>query len=191
MTARKVLFIFIELRFSKKISKRARLACAVKTKSKSQLKVLFIFIELWLSARTTKREVWVTNESPFHFIELRLSKKKLKRDSLVFVVKRKLKWQLKQMKVLFISLNCDFQKDDQTRKFHPHFESKIQMTVESPFRFDWIMTFKKTTQKGQFSFCCENRAQMTVETNESPFHFIELRLSKRWSNEKISPSLWK
>ena len=69
----KVLFILIELRISEK---------SVKSKPKWQLKVLLIFIELGLSKKIIKKrtvdldfesKTKMTVESPFHFIELRLS----------------------------------------------------------------------------------------------------------------------
>ena len=99
------LFIFIELRLSKTVTKgQAGLCCEDKVKMTVERPFHFDWIVTFRKKCESKGKITV--ESPFHFIELRLSKYVSKRGRLAFSLNKQ-KWQLK---VLFISLNCDFQK---------------------------------------------------------------------------------
>ena len=106
------LFHSIELRLSKKMTKRSSLTFALKTNAKWRLKILFIFIEL------------------------RLSKNVIKRTSLTFTLKVKPKWRLK---VLFIFIELRLSKN--VIRIWFCFENKGKITVQSPFHFDCIATF--------------------------------------------------
>ena len=135
----KVLFIFIELRLSKKITKRVWLAFAFKTSQNDRWKF-----------------------SSFHWIAT--FEKDYQKGSACSCFENKPKSQLK---VLFILLNCDFQKSSPKGSgwvglwkqsqiyswksfsfslncdFQKKCESKTKKKAESSFHFRWIATFKK------------------------------------------------
>ena len=128
----KVLFIFIELRLSKKIDKRANLAWAVKTKSKLQLKVLFIFVELRLSKKMWKQS---QNDSWKFFsfsLNCNFQKRSLKKGQSDLDFKDC--W-----KSFSFHWIATFKKDRQPGL---GCENKVKMTVESPFHFHWVSTFR-------------------------------------------------
>ena len=81
------------------------------------------------------------------------------------------------MKIHFISLNCGFQKDYQTRKFHMHFESKIKMMIDSPFRFDSIVALKKL-KRDSLLFAVEEKV------NENWKFFLFHMLQKKSCSNK-------
>ena len=189
-------FIFIELRLSKYISKRGRIALAWK-QAKITAKSPFHFHWIATFRKKCESKGKLTVESPFHFIELRLSKYVSKRGRLAFSLNKQ-KWQLK---VLFISLNCDFQKRSpkgpgwlglwkQIQNYswksfsfslNCDFQKKVwkqsQNDVWKFFSFSLNCNFqKRSLNQGQSDLDFESKTKMTAE---SPFHFIELRLSNK------------
>ena len=151
--------------------------------NKAQMKVEspFHFIELRLSKYISKRG-WLaiawkqakkTAESLFHFhifIELLLSKKMTKRTRLAWAVKT---IQNNSWKCFSFSLNCDFQKKVWKQRKNYIWKS---------FSFHWVATFKICQQKGSACFFFK-QAKVTAE---SPFHFIELRLSKKITEARLA-----
>ena len=67
------------------------------------------------------------------------------------------------LKVLFTFIELRLSKRLPSKKFELHCVSKTKMTVESPFRFDWIGTFK-------------SKVKITAEGS---LHFIALQLSSK------------
>ena len=145
----KVLFIFIEMRLSKKVI----------PEPKWQLKVLFIFLELRLFKTVIKTDkrllLWnqSQNDSWKFFsssLKCNFQTRSLK-ETIDFCSQIKLKndsWTS-----FSFSVKGDFQKKWLKNATVFCCEAKAKMIVESHFHFPWIASFKKGHEVGQFDSC--------------------------------------
>ena len=138
-------FHFIELRLSKKFTKKSSLTFSFKSKDEMTLENPFHFHwiatfkkdgNLALALKTNT--IWQLKVLLI-LIELLLSKRFNKRSSLTFTLKVKPK---RRLKVLFIFIDLWLSKKDHSKRRSDFLcDKKRQMTVESPFHSHWIATF--------------------------------------------------
>ena len=162
----KVLFVLSNCDFQNRSLNGERLAFALKT-SQDDVESPFHLDWIVTFRKKSENKAEMTVESCFHFHWIPTFKKDHEnRDKLTFTVKVKPKWQLK---VLFLSLNCDFQKQSLKQgKSDLYFESTAKIKVQSPFHFIELRLC--------VTFCCKRKSRDMLSTDFDKLKTLKFQL---------------